>query len=190
MRKVQGPPSGAEYDYTPEVKGDPIVVRLKIPTEADKRRFGRVLRGAMKFDDSGEAVKDSDGNIAIEIDQNVADRWQQAMLLGCVVSVTGYADNRGEPIRSGADLFEHGESEIVNLVVAEIQTGYTMLAEKKSASDKLSDSPSPTLPPSDGIASSVASGVSTEQEAANLVAEPKALSSPEPESSPDAPLLG
>lgn len=150
MRKVSGPPSGAEYDYTPEVDGDPIVVRLRIPTEADKRRFGRGFRSSIKFDDSGEAVKDSEGNVAVEIDDSIADRWRCAMLTDCVISVRDYADNRGKPIETGADLFEHGEAEIVNLVVAEIQTGYTMSDGKKSASSELSDSQPVTSPPSDG----------------------------------------
>ena len=56
-----------------------------------------------------------------------------------VVEVTGYENAAGEAIKTGEDLFTHGEQVFIDSVVGELRTGMSLLSEEKKDLDELPD---------------------------------------------------
>lgn len=117
MRKARGRPAGATTVYTPDVCRDdpePVKVHIKQITEGERRRVDWDLRK--------EKEKSSLDSTELTI---------RAYFLAMITCVENYLDNRGEPILTAQDLWDHGESEIVWDVVAEIQRGLDLTTEEK-----------------------------------------------------------
>ena len=167
--QVNGPPPGEEYTYTPDVLGnaelaEPTRVRLRYPTEATKRRAGRKFAFAMQLDADGLPVQREDGSYVFDADSANVEEVNLDLLEACVVAVENYTDAAGRPIATGRELWEHGHVEVVTDVVAEIQSGHALSAQKKSASERPSGSLKATTDPSGGTAESVAALDSTSHE--------------------------
>lgn len=154
MRKVKGPPAGVERTYVPRVGGDPIRVVIKNPTEADKRRIFSSLRTSVKLGADGKAELGPDGKPVVEVSLGDGEAWKREALKLCVVRIEDYTGTSGAPIVTGDDLAEHGETEIIEDVAAEIITGFSLTEEQKKTPARPSGSSSPATPAQGGTASS------------------------------------
>lgn len=195
-RRVPGPPPGVERVFEPKVlqrgtkvacdvctrapsehgdgvcpkteaeaRGDikvpsEVLVTLRDPTEGRKRSYFRSTLGDVHLQE--------DGTRQSEIDVDKQDTARQALLEECVVRVGGYTGRDGKPIATVGELLEHGESEIINAVAAELLYAMTLPEEQKKTSGGSSDStPSPatsSTKTATGTASAVAppAGMSSE----------------------------
>lgn len=148
-RKVPGFASGEERKFMPESFGnrnedDPVLVFIKTPTEREKREVMQTAAATVGADGDGE------------IDLAASMRWQAAVIEKFVTRVAGYVASDGSTIDTAARLVEHGETEIVSEVAAEILTGLSLSDEEKKHSVGLSDTTPETTQATNGIAENVA----------------------------------
>lgn len=136
-RKVTGPRPGEVRKYIPDVSvgewsnradADPVVAWIKNPTEADKRR---VLSGYAKT--QRIEVDKSGAPKAVEIGGD-SQAWKREALTEFVDRVENYVGADGEPIATGARMFEHGEAGFVDDIVGEILTAFSLREEEKKSS--------------------------------------------------------
>ena len=132
MRRVQGTlVSGSERHFVVNPEDPPdqqVVVTYKVPTEA-QRRAGYAI-----------AAKTSEGATSAEraAAAGMSQEWQKLMIETHVIRVAGYArlgPGGPVPIETGADLFEHGEYQIVGAVAAEILATRDVPEESKKNSN-------------------------------------------------------
>ena len=157
-RRVPGPAPGLEYPFTPDVPGEPVRIILRRPTEAIKREYNRLSAPVeVALDDRGKPKGDT-ARMLPEAPRvrSERERW---LLEQCVVRVEEYIGADGKPIATGAQLWEHGESEIFWPVVAELVTGASLTTEQKKTSEDSSHStpPPPAQPPGTAESASAAS---------------------------------
>ena len=156
---VGGPPPGAEYTHTPDVLGnaklaDPVRVKLRYPTEAVKRTAGRKFAFTLKLDEDGRPVRKGDDNYVFDVDSAGAEAVHRDLLEAAVVDVENYTDAAERPIKTGYQLWENGPEDVILDVIEEIKSGHAMSEEKKSVSEKRSDSSKAPPPSSSGVADS------------------------------------
>lgn len=126
MRKAKGLPSDCTRGYIPDVdvnRSDPtpVTIQMRQITEGQRRKIDWEVRKEL---DNGKGESSR---------LDMADAIARKMFFACVESVENYVDNRGRPILTAEDLWEHGESEIVWAVIAEIQASLDLdPVEKKT----------------------------------------------------------
>ena len=143
-RKVFGYPVGDVRSYVPSAFGnrdsqDPVTVWIKSPTEKAKREIegdGSIVR--FSIGDNGEPLKDKFGNLLMHVDQEEATRRHHVAVSQCVQKVENYLTPSGLPIATGADLAEHGETEILVEAYNEIMRSMSLTEIEKK---KLEGSP-------------------------------------------------
>ena len=141
-RTVLGPAPGGTRKYIPECWNnrddrDPIVVTIKDPTEAEKRKL-TLLQAQLDFSD-GDVERGEDGAPNIRVTLESMARFQRMACLDHVVKVTGY-NVRGVEIVDGESLAIHGETELLAELSLEISTALSLDEPAKNASSDLSDS--------------------------------------------------
>jgi len=165
-RKLQGFTPNSEREYVPAAFGnrqdpDPVRVWIRQPTERDKREVEgdcSVIRFAI--DDAGSPLRDSDGNLLMQVDNEEAMRRHHRALERFVVRVENY-DCPSGGISTGKDLAEHGETAIVTEVYGEIMTSLTPSVDESKKSKGSPGSCSAATQASDGIAKSVSGQMTT-----------------------------
>ncbi len=178
---VNGPPPGVVYSYEPDVLGNrrlpqPTRVKLRTPTEAVKRIAGRKINLSMQVGDDGAPVRKDDGGLAFEVDGQEIEAVNLDLLEACVVEVENYTDGGGQQITTGRQLWENGDLEVVTDVIAEIQSGHALSAQKKSGLENSFASSKATSAPSSGTAKNVESSASISPEVAPSAVAPPGLS--------------
>jgi len=165
-RRVQGPPPGREAWFTPVAFGnakalpeDRIRVKLRYPTEGDRRRASSA---AIRMEMGTAQGATGDGPVVVKggsVEQQI-----ELILTEHVVEVEGYEDAAGRPITTGAQLYEYGERDIADEVYTELRAGLALQEVEKKTSDESPASPPPTPVPSDGTAPSAESSAPTSSE--------------------------
>lgn len=138
MRQVEGEYSADSRTFIPVSHGnadgpEPVKVILRSPTEAQRRAATRSLKWELKLDTEGVPVIGKDGKPDFDTDAESVDEWRRVLLTSCVVRVLQYKDAAGDPIDTGAKLWEHGEDSFIDEVSVEISEGLsTSKAQKKT----------------------------------------------------------
>ena len=162
-RKVPGYAHGKERKYLPEAfenrdDEEPIAVWIKTPTERQKREVMQMAAASIETDDQGDAVTDSDGIPQMKIDLAYSMRWQNSVIVKFVSRVENYNGSDGNPIATGQELLDHGETEIVSELSAEILTGLSLDESEKKSLPDLSDITANQTRAPDGIATNAEPG--------------------------------
>ncbi len=162
-RKVPGYAHGKERKYLPEAfdnrtDEEPITIWIKTPTERQKREVMQMAAASIETNDQGEAVTDSDGIPQMKIDLAYSMRWQNSVIVKFVSRVENYTGSDGNPIATGEQLLDHGETEIVSELSAEILTGLSLGEDEKKHLPGSSDTTAKTTQAPDGIAASAEPG--------------------------------
>lgn len=140
-RRVQGPPPGQEDWYTPIAYGndretEPVKVRLRFPTESDKRQ---ATIKAARIDATLVPSENIDAaNLPLSMGWLVA--MQEVLIQRCVLEVQNYEDASGQPIKNGQDLAQHGEDSFIREIGDVLMRGIALTEAEKKTSDDLSDS--------------------------------------------------
>lgn len=115
-RTVTGPAPGAERVFEPLVDGQPsgVLVTLRDPTEGRKRSYHRASVSRVSY------------GAAPEIDMARLDEARRALVVECVARVGGPYVVRGQTITTAEQLLDDGETEIVNAVVDELVTAFSL----------------------------------------------------------------
>lgn len=153
-RRVQGPPPGAEAWFTPTALGNDkapdggrVRVNLRYPTEADKRRIDKTAAVVtFHIGEDGKLKTNEDGSYSFSVKDSDTEKAKKVLLEMFVVDVEGYEMAGGAPITNGGELFEHGETEIVDEVADELRNGLYLLAQEKKT---YKDSPGSSHPEQD-----------------------------------------
>lgn len=156
-RKVPGPPQGKERKFIPEsfnnrTDDQPITVWIKTPTERQKREAMQEAAPTIEKNADGVAAVDSDGAPIVAFDLAASMKWQNAIVKNFCTKIENYNAADGSPIAASEDLIEHGETEIVAEVAAEILTGLSLGDEEKKPLGGSSNSTQKTTPPPVGTA--------------------------------------
>ena len=162
-RRVPGYASGKERKFIPESfenRSDdaPIAVWIRTPTEREKREVMSTAAANVETDSDGAAVLDESGAPRIKLDLEYSIRWQNAVVKRFVSRVENYGSSADTPIETAADLLEHGETEILSEVAAEILTGLSLADEEKKHLPGLSDTSPNQIQAPNGIVESVEPG--------------------------------
>lgn len=115
MRRNPTPKPGTLVKFVPQSFGNaedpqPVTVYLRAPSEADKRDALVVLVGQAEAGPGAKdavKVKTDQGEVTIGFSQEIEKKG--CRLARWVERVENYADSDGEPIATGADLWERGE---------------------------------------------------------------------------------
>ena len=132
MRQIDGIAPGVMRDFVPEAyenkkEDSPIVVTIRQPTEGEKRRI--LTKGVkLSFTEDG---KIQDANT---LDTEFIAARNMRIVGEFVTAVTNYVGSDGKAIDDGARLAEHGESEIVSEVAAEIMIISQLTDEERKKS--------------------------------------------------------
>jgi len=148
MNKTQGYAGGKTRTYIPEALGNrerqsPVLVNIRQPTNGERREL---MANGQKI------AKRNDGGV--EMDALDVLRFQRSAVEKFVATVVNYANPDGEVISTGAQLWEHGEDDLVLEVAAEILSGKPVSTEEKKHSSEPSDSKSQEMQVSSGTAAS------------------------------------
>ena len=162
-RIVNGPAPGGTRRYTPECwnnrqDSDPIVVTIKDPTEAEKRKL-TLLQAQLDFSDGG-IERNEDGAPNVRVTLESMSQFQRMACLDHVVEVTNY-QVRGVDIVDGESLAIHGETELLAELALEISTALSLDDEAKNESSDLSGSKQAVTGRSNGTAEAASGGVWT-----------------------------
>ena len=131
-RKVPGPPQGKKRKFIPEAfenraDENPIAVWIKTPTEREKRDAMQEAAPQFEATENGAAP-------GLAFDFAASMRWQNTIVESFCVGVENYSAADGSEIATAADLVEHGETEIVSEIAAEILTALSLTEPEKKKS--------------------------------------------------------
>jgi hypothetical protein len=172
MRSVPGYPQGEERSFDLPIGATSIRVVIRTPTQGERRRIYRKLRGL-----SGEQLQAAASN------QDNLKEWMREALELCFVRVEGYHRFEGGPaIETLEDLEKYGEDGITDLIAGEILAESSLSEAEKKTSAESSGSTSSVTQASPGIAASAGETTSAGPEAA--MAPPPSLTSPSERSAP------
>ena len=163
---MKGPTPGIEREFVPEFDGnrnesEPVTVWIDQPTESTKRACQKDIRVELITDENGKPARDENGEPRVAVDTSSSFRWNESVVRRCVTRVANYTDAAGKPISNGAELAEHGETEIVAEIAVEIMVGFGMTQEEKKDSGESSASSSAGTSPSNGTVVSAGATDST-----------------------------
>lgn len=132
MLKTTGHKPNEEREFVPSSFGNrqdptPCRVWIRTPTEKDKREI-HGDRSVVRFavGDDGKPVIGENGLPMMEVDNQESTRLHHAAVSRCVVRVENYIGPGDVPITSGAELAEHGATDIVTEVYQEIMKSLSL----------------------------------------------------------------
>jgi len=157
-RKVLGPKPNQVREFVPESfdnrqDPEPVTVWIKDPSEGEKRQLV-----ALQHEMQGDQVK-------LNADLSVMVAWQTETVRKHVTKVSNYS-MRGVEITGGAQLADHGESEILAEVALEIFTASSLDEDEKKQSSERSVCSTAAIQVSGGTADNATSSSNSSQEIA------------------------
>lgn len=154
-RVVLGPKPGTLVRFVPRFggndtapDGDQVRVYIRAPSQSEKREhLVKVMERVTYEADAGGADKP---RVAVKMAEVMARK--EASVRTFVERVENYDGADGQPIETGAQLWEHGEWACSDEVSAEVESMLMLTdAAKKNSAEQLGSSPQATVP-SPGIA--------------------------------------
>ena len=172
--KLSGQPAGELREFTPEACGNrtdpkPCRVVLRNPTEAQKREILAQMKFALRLGPDGKPLMGADGKPQVDIDMGADTARRRRAIEECLVAVhdlTRPGPNGTEIAVTETDFLTHAPTPLLDEVSDEALTGYSLSAEAKKKSEKLSVSSPPMTRPFPTTAAPAARKVSVRSEAA------------------------